>query len=87
MPLFILVSGYFAAKSIARRGKKALLRYLQRLVLPCASMGMVFLFLTWLKGNNPLISLYIGASSLWFLIVVLQCLFFYSIMLLKKNWL
>lgn len=77
MPLFMLVSGYFAAKSIAKHGQQAVTRYLKRLALPCVGMGGVLILL---KGVLD------GCATLWFLIVVFECVVFYTIMQWKQAW-
>lgn len=79
MPLFMLISGFFAAKSIAKHGKTAVLRYLQRLALPCIGMGLIFLVLFLPKGTS-VGNIYEGCVNLWFLIVVFECVVFYTIM-------
>lgn len=84
MPLFMLISGYFAAKSLAKRGKLALLRYFPRLALPCVGMGLLYLLLA---GTDK--SLFRSACSgfkiLWFLIVLFECVILYYIMQLKQQ--
>ena len=85
MPLFMLVSGYFAAKSIAKRGQQAVTRYFQRLALPCVGMGGIFLALILLKGKS-IWGVCGGCIILWFLIVVFECVVFYSIMQWKQAW-
>lgn len=79
MPLFILISGFFAAKSISKRGWASVLRYLQRLALPCVSMGLIFL--AFVSPNEVTIkNAFEGCIILWFLIVVFECVIFYLIM-------
>ena len=84
MPLFMLVSGYFAAKSVAQRSWHALPRYLQRLALPCAGMGITYLIVAFLKHKHLPASFYAGATMLWFLIVIFECLVCYLIMQQKQ---
>lgn len=84
MPLFMLVSGYFAAKSVAQRSWHALPRYLQRLALPCVGMGIICLIVALLKHEHLPAYFYTGATILWFLIVILECLVCYLIMQLKQ---
>lgn len=86
MPLFILVSGYFAAKSLTKHGFRTFLRYLERLILPCVGTGIVFFVFAWINGTCLLDGIYDGCLALWFLIVVFECFIFYSIMQWKKAW-
>ena len=84
MPLFMLISGFFAAKSISKHGRASVLRYLQRLALPCVGMGLIFLVLT--PPNESFFrSFYDGCRFLWFLIVVFECVIFYLIMQLGRS--
>ena len=85
MPLFMLISGFFAAKSIAKRGYLALPRYVQRLIIPCVGMGGITFFLALLKIKF-FWDIYIGCTTLWFLIVAFECVVFYTIMQWKQIW-
>ena len=85
MPLFMLISGFFAAKSIAKHGRKSVIRYLHRLALPCVGMGLIYLTLVLLKVKS-IWSIYSGYTALWFLIVVFECVVFYIIMQWKQAW-
>ena len=85
MPLFMLISGFFAAKSIAKHGRKSVIRYLHRLALPCVGMGLIYLTLVLLKGKS-IWSIYNGCTALWFLIVVFECVIFYIITQWKRSW-
>lgn len=82
MPLFMLISGFFAAKSIAKHGKTSVIRYLQRLALPCIGMGLIFFSLILQKPSFR--NVYEGCTTLWFLIVVFECVVFYTIMQWKQ---
>lgn len=84
MPLFILISGYFAAKSIAKRGKHVLLRYFQRLALPCMSMGLLYLILS-TPDKSLFRNVCSGFAALWFLIVIFECVILYYIMQRKED--
>lgn len=85
MPLFMLISGFFAARSIAKHGWHALGRYLQRLALPCISMGLIFLIVALIQGLS-LGYVISGCSALWFLIVLFECTVCYLIMQWKSAW-
>lgn len=75
MPLFALVSGYFAAGSIARHHFSALWRYALRVGVPNAVYWLVT-FLLWHSGG-----------TLWFLDFILaSCLFLFFVALCKKGW-
>lgn len=85
MPLFILISGYFAAKSVARRSWSCLPRYLQRLALPCLGMGIIKCLLAFFMQQHPISALHSGVLAPWFLLVVLECVVCYLIMQMKQN--
>ena len=86
MPLFMLISGYFAAKSIVKYAWKAIPRYLLRLVVPCLSMGALFVIISLLKGSSVITGFHIGSHLLWFLIVVFECVLCYLIMQQHSAW-
>lgn len=85
MPLFMLISGFFAAKSIAKHGLKSVVRYLKRLALPCVGIGLLYLPLILLKGKS-IWDIYSACTTLWFLIVVFECVVFYTITKQKQSW-
>lgn len=76
MPLFMFVSGYFAAASIRKRGLTSLRRYACRLLIPCASYGLMHIGLT--RSLLPLSSYLYKFTILWFLIVVFEntCIYY-----------
>lgn len=72
MPLFIFISGYFAAASIQRRGFPTLRRYACRLMVPAVTYALVhivFCLVSKTPVRNPLEEL----ANLWFLVVVFEC--------------
>lgn len=72
MPLFIGISGYFAAASIRRHGKDALRRYSIRLLIPNLTFGLLHIVVEWVRlgtTGNPWHRL----MPLWFLIVIFEC--------------
>lgn len=84
MPLFMLISGYFAAKSTARRGWRVIYTYLVRLSLPCIGVILISFLILLLKGHT-LISALKNCVSLWFLLVLFECVCFYIILQWKQS--
>lgn len=80
MPLFMLISGYFATISFNRRKLASIPRYLKRLALPCIGFGLFQLFKKiWLGHPISLMLIYHPFTDLWFLIVVFECFMFYVV--------
>lgn len=77
MPLFMLISGYFAAASIRKHGINALLRYAERLVIPCVVYAAIHMGAEW-SLKRPLGHPLKEVSILWFLLVVFEstCLYY-----------
>lgn len=73
MPLFALISGYFAAASIDRYHRAALLRYAVRVGIPNAFFCLIGL-VVWHKGH-----------TLWFLDFILESVVFYYLFTLCRN--
>lgn len=86
MPLFMMVSGYFAARSVKKYTWNAIPRYLQRLALPCLGMGCLSYIISAIQGAPSVSALLKGGAALWFLIVVFECLVWYLIMQQYKTW-
>lgn len=77
MPLFIAISGYFAAASIRKHGKNILLRYGYRLIIPCFTYALIHMGTEWIR-HIPVMHPCEEVSILWFLIVVFEstCLYY-----------
>ncbi|MBQ2379044.1 MAG: acyltransferase family protein [Akkermansia sp.] len=86
MPLFMFISGYFAAKSTSMHSWRSLTRYAWRLIPPCLSMGILLFLMSILKEQATIFAFYNGCTALWFLVVIFECLFFYLIMQLNDSW-
>lgn len=84
MPLFMLISGYFAAKSTARRGWRVINTYLIRLAMPCVGV-MLIGFLIILLKDQSLGNALKTCRPLWFLVVIFECLCFYLILQWKQS--
>lgn len=80
MPLFMLISGYFAAISLKSRGFSIIPRYIKRLALPCLGIG-IYSFILRLYHHNPISPTRIwgDCTGLWFLVVIFECLVWYLI--------
>lgn len=80
MPLFMFISGYFAAMSYKSRGFSVIPRYLKRLALPCIGLGIYGLILR-IYHNHPISPTRIWADCIeaWFLISLFECLIWYII--------
>lgn len=85
MPLFMLMSGYFAAGSISRRGWGALPRYAMRLMIPCAAYGFLRGVPRMAAHGVSVEGIYGCFVALWFVVVVMECLFFCLILMGAKN--
>ncbi len=80
MPLFMLVSGYFATISFKRRKFSSIPRYLKRLAFPCLGIGLYQIIKKiWFGLPISPIRCYNSFINLWFLIVVFECFVFYII--------
>lgn len=77
MPLFMGISGYFAAASIRKHGRAILLRYGCRLGLPCVTYALIHMGTEWIR-HIPVMHPCEELSILWFLVVVLEstCLYY-----------
>lgn len=88
MPLFMLISGYFAAISYSRRRLSVIPRYLKRLALPCIGYGVYQLLkMMWFGGAISPTRIYFSFIELWFLVVVFECVVCYIVYeYLSKNF-
>ncbi len=86
MPLFMMVSGYFAARSVKRHSWKSIPRYLQRLALPCLGMAIIYLIISLIQGSASISAFGGGGVSLWFLIVAFECVVGYLLMQVHGAW-
>lgn len=76
MPLFMSISGYFAAASIRKRGISSLRRYACRLLIPALSYGLICIIFEWC-AHHSLNHIFQRITALWFLIVVFECVCIY----------
>lgn len=75
MPLFSFVSGYFAARSIAKYRHRTLIRYAARIGIP----NLIYFLVCLIKYGH--------GETLWFLTFVLEAVFFlYLLSLSSKIW-
>lgn len=72
MPLFIFISGYFAAASIRRHGLPTLSRYACRLMIPAVTYALFHIALC-LIVKAPVRHPWEELANLWFLVVVFEC--------------
>ena len=87
MPCFMLVSGYFAAKSIKKQGALSLVKYACRLLLPLVGFAVFqFLFVIDWVTLRP-IRIYSAFFDLWFLPVLFECVVAYYVVTICKSWL
>lgn len=85
MPCFMVVSGYFAAKSIASLGSPSVRRYASRLLLPLIGFATFqFTFIVDYGSLRP-IRIYGAFFDLWFLPVMFECVVAYYVMMIKRN--
>lgn len=73
MPLFIGVSGYFAAGSIQRHGRNTLSRYGCRLMIPAISYALFHIGFISLVSEHPAYHPWKELANLWFLVVTFEC--------------
>lgn len=86
LPLFMLVSGYFAGSSIVRRGWGALPRYAVRLLIPSVFFSLLFLLVCrWKDGSFSGAILAEGVRKLWFLKILFCCFFCYLLAMWRNN--
>lgn len=88
MPCFILISGYFAEKIIQEKPWKTLPKYARRLLLPGITFGCFGLLYKMTRGEVDVLSIQLivkFACSFWFLIVLFECVCFYSLLSLLKS--
>ncbi|MBQ8517254.1 MAG: acyltransferase [Akkermansia sp.] len=88
MPCFILISGYFAGKTIQEATWKTLPKYARRLLLPGITFGCFWLLLRMTCGAAaPLNILQIAkaASPFWFLIILFECVCFFILFSLPSS--
>ena len=79
MPLFSLISGYFAAKSFEKYKLRTIPRYLRRLGLPCISMGILANSILFVENNRSFNEVIHAFGSLWYLVVTLECFLLFVI--------
>lgn len=77
MPLFIGISGYFAAGSIQRHGLKTLSRYGCRLMIPAISYALIHIGFFALVMKRTECHPWVELSYLWFLVVTFECVCLY----------
>lgn len=86
MPLFVLMSGFFSAGSIGRRGWASFPRYVKRLIVPCMAYGLFFRVIPHMLTHGFSCSgVYERLFELWFLVVIMECISFYLILISIKN--
>lgn len=74
MPMFALICGFFAAKSLKSRGFKAVPRYAVHLLLP----SVTYAVLSFLMGHK--------SGGLWFLVAMFECtVVYYAVMLIPNR--
>lgn len=80
MPLFMFISGYFAASSYKIRTLSVIPRYFKRLALPCIGIGLYGL-INRIYHNQPIspTRIWANCTALWFLISIFECLIWYII--------
>lgn len=84
MPLFMLISGYFAANSLTRDGVKSLGRYARRLILPCVTFAVIR-FICFGAPDGGLMSFLREFLYLWFLVVLFECVVCYYVLMLFRH--
>ena len=88
LPLFMLVSGYFAGKSVMERGWQTLSRYAVRLLIPGFTFSLIFiLFCLWKDGGLDRHLIFSSIRKLWFLKILFCCVFCYTLAMWKKHYL
>lgn len=89
MPCFILISGFFAGKTIQEQTWKTLPKYARRLILPGITFGCFWLLYRMAGGdahvplNFPQIVK--AATPFWFLITLFECVCFFILFSLPSS--
>lgn len=79
MPLFVLISGYFAAAAYKKHGTKMILRYAAHLLAPCVFPVFLYIVKALLSHTTIHPTCCIREFlALWFLIVTMECAVFYT---------
>ncbi len=89
MPCFVLISGYFAGKTIQKQTWRTLPKYARRLLLPGITFGCFWLLhrITCEAADTPLDILQIAkaAGPFWFLIILFECVCFFILVSLPSS--
>ena len=89
MPLFALISGYFARGSIKRHGRKYLFRNAKHLLIPSLTVAVIgsFTFNSHLiKQGAGMESISCILATLWFLLLLFGCSVFLYILMMRGEW-
>lgn len=87
MPCFMMVSGFFAAKSIKKQGALSLVKYACRLLLPLVGFAVFQLIFVIEWATIRPIRIYGAFFDLWFLPVLFECVVAYYVVAICKSWL
>lgn len=89
MPLFALISGYFAYGSIQRRGRKYLVNSTIHLLVPSITVAIISIIKTnyhcILQGSELIFDHY-DIYAMWFLICIYECSIFLYIAMQHQSW-
>lgn len=89
MPLFALISGYFAYGSIQRRGCKYVVKTTIHLLVPSLTVAIICFSKTnyhhILQGDELIFDEY-DICAMWFLICIFECSVFLLIMMQIQSW-
>ena len=85
MPLFFLISGYFARPRILRQKVNFLFLSCRRLLMPILTIGTINLILIFYKNNVSVRAFFDAYFILWFIWVLLECHIFGCLLLLCTN--